>query len=215
MSGGSLQCWGLPAAWGPGGHWSCGPLTWHPSALSAVNLDHFQILRAIGKGSFGKVRLRMGLGWTCVGKAGRLGLVERVGMLPAGQASDARGLRWAAPEPTATKLSQPRSLGSCSSAGSWGCRWRVPGLFWGRDPEAIHPSHKPHSTADSSSRLGRDVLEKPLHGGPAPHVWSPEARPVLVPPGGQGQDPGGSHGALPRTGPPSPFSTFSWPDPSS
>ena len=31
-------------------------LTWHPSVLSAVNLDHFQILRAIGKGSFGKVR---------------------------------------------------------------------------------------------------------------------------------------------------------------
>lgn len=89
MLGGSLQCWGLPAAWGPSGHWSCGPLTWHPSALSAVNLDHFQILRAIGKGSFGKVRLRMGPGWTCVGKAGRLGLVERVGMLPAGQASDA------------------------------------------------------------------------------------------------------------------------------
>ena len=54
-----------------------------------MNLDHFQILRAIGKGSFGKVRLRMGPGWTCVGKAGRLGLVERVGMLPAGQASDA------------------------------------------------------------------------------------------------------------------------------
>uniref|UniRef100_A0A8B9XFY4 Serine/threonine-protein kinase 32C n=1 Tax=Bos mutus grunniens TaxID=30521 RepID=A0A8B9XFY4_BOSMU len=53
--GGLLAVWGLPAAWGPGGHRSCHPLTWHPSALSAVNLDHFQILRAIGKGSFGKV----------------------------------------------------------------------------------------------------------------------------------------------------------------
>lgn len=76
--GGSLWSWGAPCgvggslkrggpgqtarAGGPGGHQPCCPLTWCPSALSAVNLDHFQILRAIGKGSFGKVRPRAG--WT-------------------------------------------------------------------------------------------------------------------------------------------------------
>lgn len=52
---------------GPGGGVSWGPgavacLSPHPapSVLSAVNFDHFQILRAIGKGSFGKVRR---VGW--------------------------------------------------------------------------------------------------------------------------------------------------------
>ena len=167
--GGLLAVWGLPAAWGPGGHQSCCLLTWCPSALSAVSLDHFQILRAIGKGSFGKVRLRAGPGWTRVGEASCLGLVERVGMLPTGQASDARGLGWAAPEPATTRLSWPRSLGSCSSAGSWGCRWHIPGLFWGRDPEATCPSHEPRSTAAAEwLEPGRDVLEKLLRGGRPP-----------------------------------------------
>uniref|UniRef100_A0A8C9JTY2 Serine/threonine kinase 32C n=1 Tax=Panthera tigris altaica TaxID=74533 RepID=A0A8C9JTY2_PANTA len=36
-------------------HGSFCHLTRHPSVFSAVNFDHFQILRAIGKGSFGKV----------------------------------------------------------------------------------------------------------------------------------------------------------------
>lgn len=39
-----------------GGPWAFLPAHWYVSVSSAVNFDHFQILRAIGKGSFGKVR---------------------------------------------------------------------------------------------------------------------------------------------------------------
>lgn len=47
---GVCATWGLPAT---------SPRV--PLFYSAVNFDHFQILRAIGKGSFGKVR--QGLAW--------------------------------------------------------------------------------------------------------------------------------------------------------
>lgn len=46
-------------SWGPGAVACLSPHP-APSVLSAVNFDHFQILRAIGKGSFGKVRR---VGW--------------------------------------------------------------------------------------------------------------------------------------------------------
>ena len=54
MVGGGLG--GLLQPRACGGHGSFCHLTRHPSVFSAVNFDHFQILRAIGKGSFGKVR---------------------------------------------------------------------------------------------------------------------------------------------------------------
>ena len=142
---GTLQCWGLSVVLGgslqhggPGGHLPCCPLTWRPSALSAVNLDHFQILRAIGKGSFGKVgRGRGGLGACGLGRppgsAGGGGCASR----RAGQRCQRP--RGAVREPATPRLSWPESLGSCSLAHpqpSWGCRWHTPGLFRGRDPEA-------------------------------------------------------------------------------
>lgn len=189
----TLQCWGLPVvlggslqhggpgqtarAGGPGGHLPCCPLTWRPSALSAVNLDHFQILRAIGKGSFGKVRPRAGrTGHVWAGPAAWV--CWRVWVcLPQGRPAMLEASGGAVHEPATTRLSWPRSLGSCSLAHpqpSWGCRWCAPGLFRGRDPEVHSPFTRApfYRSRQSGPRPGREVLEKPLRGGLAPCVWS-------------------------------------------
>ena len=177
---------GLPATWGPWADCS-GRGPWRAPALLPPHLAPLCSLcsepgplpdpSCHREGQLRQGKASGGADWTRVGWAGRLGLLEGVCVPPAGQASDAGGLGGAVREPATTRLSWPRSLGSCSLAHpqpSWGCRWCAPGLFRGRDPEVHLPFTRApfYRSRQSGPRPGREVLEKPLRGGLAPCVWS-------------------------------------------